>query len=335
MENNILLNWKFWISFYLYLSYSLCLLDLLESSMRCGIKVFLIKILTKHDFDDEIEDNEIFIETSYVDHIAQSICILLFVSSVLAMLASKDIKIFTTEHIFLCLIGALFSIYFHLELAKAIFNKISTAFKVFIPASISTSFILFYLIALKSSTLFSLCTYPGEIIYKSFLVPLVPWVTIFLPMALRFTGTPIFCLKIPVLFLCKLIEMILLPLKIIRNLKILIVSRLAKDTNRQMNYESINLNDKSNQKHIDRANSFDNGVIYCGKLLSKDTCICAFCRKTKKLGIKLDPLPFETIQEPFIVCLDCHLEKTSLIYGVSKEKALQLHKIKLGKSRAL
>lgn len=230
MQNDILFDWKFWIIYYFFLSYSLCLIDLFEASLRISIKALLKNIIDGgfNSLNNNVDERSIFIETSPLDFIMQFICITVFAGAVQAMLISKGIQLFTFQNIFCTLIAALFSMEFHKKLTKAIFNKVSSAYEVFIPALISISFGLCYLFAFKSSELFSFYKYPGELIYGSFLVPWLPILILATATMLRYTGAIFICLEILLLWLILFIQIISLPFNMICVIFVSIKHKLTK-----------------------------------------------------------------------------------------------------------
>lgn len=229
MENHTLLNWRFWLSFYFFVSYSLCLLDMLEGSTTCSIKLFFDRIFNYGIKvpEDLKEGRGAFLKSSPIDFITQSFCITFFVGAVQIMLTSKGIQLFTLENIICCLVAALFSIEFHNRLIKALFDKSSTTYRIFIPTLISFSFVISYLLAAKLPELYSIYAYPGELIYKSFLIPWLPWLIIAIATSFQFSGAVIICVSIIVIWLIKLIEIVSIPIVITYRLFALLVRILV------------------------------------------------------------------------------------------------------------
>lgn len=378
METNLLLNWKFWLTFYFFLSYSWCLLDIIELI----IKIPLTRIFNPYGtwFDKKLGRRKHFILVSSIDTITHLFCITAFVGGVQVMLTSTGIKIFTFGHIICFLLAFLFSAIFHRLLVKDLHDLEPKFFKILIPGLILSSFIFIYILSITSSSLLSKYIYLGSFVHKYFLISWFPWTII---LTAVFTGGTKICIKIlsvlPKSFLKKLnynhrntsqtqnsetlapevlvarkclndsqtYEVAKYPTYPIREADVNLARKnpdtfFAKGLIENPNYQisgmdvktglqnptsklAVVLNKKINQELPNFKSNFDTRILFSGKLLENDFCICAFCRKTKKVGAKMAAGSHEVDQRTLVICLDCHLEQIALFHNISKEEALKLH----------
>lgn len=400
MGNNILLNWRFWVTFYFFLCYCWCFLDTVKFITRFLLdRIFCIN---PEWFEKILGRRNLFMLLAPIDTLVHILCIVAFVGALQVMLTNEGVKTFTLEHLICSFLAFLFAVAFYHLLAVDLQDPEPKFFKVLIPASILFSFCSVYIFAFKFPLLLTLFTYLGSFVYKYFLISWFPWVVIGIATFLGGTTT---CLKILLFLPLNLIGVLLAPFKIIYNL--LIFNKLVnkhgmtidpnykrgeglqevptlealvarKCLNDSQTYEvtkyptysigeidvnlarknpdtffarglvenpnfkisgaevevakqnptsklAVALNDRVNKVVENIKDSFDTRWLFSGKLLTKDTCICALCWKTKNVGAKLSPRPGELDRRTLIVCVDCQVEQMALRHNISKGEASVLH----------